>query len=275
MESFYLLVLVGFIVGIIGTMIGAGGGFILVPFLILFYSDFSPETITAISIAVVAGNAISGTLAYVWDKRIDYRAGIIFAIFTIPGSILGVITTENIPREIFDIFFAILLICLSVFLFVRGGKKAPHVRVGEVPSGWVKQHITDRSGTLYDYSYDMRKGSLVSLAVGYFSPIFGIGGGIIHVPAMTEWLRFPVHIATATSQFVLAVMAIASVGTHYFSGNYDNPIVLHMVLALLVGVVPGAQIGARLSKKIQGKTIIKILAFTLGLVGIRILIAQV
>lgn len=274
MENMYLLVLVGFIVGTIGTMIGAGGGFILVPFLILFYGDFSPETITAISIAVVAGNAMSGTVAYVWDKRIDYKAGIVFAIFTIPGSILGVLTTENIPREIFDIIFAILLFSLSIFLFVRGGKKLPDVRVGEVPKGWVTQHITDRSGTVYDYGYDMRKGSLLSLAVGYFSPLFGIGGGIIHVPAMTEWLRFPVHIATATSHLVLAIMAIVSVGTHYFSGNYDDPIVLHMVLALLVGVIPGAQIGARLSKKIHGKVIIKLLAFTLGLVGLRILIAQ-
>lgn len=274
MENMYLLIIVGLLVGIIGTMIGAGGGFILVPFLILFYGDFDPETITAISMAVVAGNAISGTIAYIRERRVDFKAGIIFAIFTIPGSILGVLTTKAIPREIFDIIFGILLLSLSAFLFMRGGKKMPDIRTGEIHKGWVSQHITDRSGITYDYGYDMRKGSLLSILVGYFSPIFGIGGGIIHVPAMTEWLRFPVHIATATSHLVLAIMAIVSVVTHYYSGSYDNPMVVNMTLLLLVGVVPGAQIGAKLSKKIGGKLIIKLLSVTLGIVGIRILMSQ-
>ena len=110
--------------------------------------------------------------------------------------------------------------------------------------------------------------------MGYFSPLLGIGGGIIHVPAMVEWLRFPVHIATATSHFILAFMATASVMVHFYGGSYSNPAVSHMVIGLAIGVVPGAQLGAYLSRRMQGKLIIRALALSLMLVGIRILVSR-
>src|SRR5579862_7651011 len=117
-----LLILTGFIIGIFGTLIGAGGGFILIPILILSYPEFSPEIITAISIAIVAVNAISGSIAYARSGRIDFKAGILFAAFTIPGSVLGVLTTHIIPRQVFNILFGILLIALSIYLLVGMGK---------------------------------------------------------------------------------------------------------------------------------------------------------
>ena len=88
-----------------------------------FYPDLSPESITAISMAVVAANASVGSMAYMRTKRIDYKAGIIFAIATIPGSILGVLTTKHIPKHQFDNIFGFVLIILSIFLFLKGGKE--------------------------------------------------------------------------------------------------------------------------------------------------------
>ncbi len=90
MDNFILLIILGFVIGTLGTLIGAGGGFILVPLLIIIEPAFSPETITAISMAIVACNAISGSVAYIASKRVDFKAGWVFAICTIPGSILGV-----------------------------------------------------------------------------------------------------------------------------------------------------------------------------------------
>src|SRR5215471_7406684 len=122
MDNFYVLIFAGFIVGVLGTLIGAGGGFILVPFLILTNHNLQPETITAISIAIVSANAISGSIAYARSGRIDYKAGIVFAFFTIPGSILGVYTTQYIPKFAFKIFFGLLLILLAVVLFFKKPK---------------------------------------------------------------------------------------------------------------------------------------------------------
>ncbi|HEY5369937.1 MAG TPA: sulfite exporter TauE/SafE family protein [Hanamia sp.] len=274
MDNIYLLILIGFIIGALGTLIGAGGGFILVPILIIIRPDFKPETITAISMVIVACNAISGSIAYMSAKRVDYKAGIIFAICTIPGSILGVLTSEVIPRGLFDIIFGILMLVLAAFLLFNGSENDPAVKTPLARGGWIQSHLTDKWGETYDYAYNLKLGMIVSVFVGYFSPLLGIGGGIIHVPAMAEWLFFPVHVATATSHFILAIMSTVSVIVHYLQGNYDDPLVRKMVIGLAIGVIPGAQLGAYLSRKINGKYIIKALAVSIAIVGIKILVAR-
>ena len=265
-----LLILLGFIIGMFGTLIGAGGGFILVPILILAYPELSAETITAISMFIVAANAISGSVAYARSGRIDFKAGLLFALFTIPGSILGVLTTQFIPRHIFNILFGIILVLLSVYLLLRNNIIKP--AVPELNQKRWKHHaITDTSGISFSYTYNQTRGILISILIGYLSPVLGIGGGIMHVPAMVQWLHFPVYIATATSHFILAIMATVSVIVHAIKGSYNDPKVFHMVIGLVIGVIPGAQLGAWLSHKLPGNTIIRVLAICLGIVGIRIL----
>jgi uncharacterized protein len=80
-----LLALIGLGVGAFGTLIGAGGGFILTPILLLLYPHDSAQTLTAISLAAVFFNAASGTTAYARQRRIDYRNGVVFALATLPG----------------------------------------------------------------------------------------------------------------------------------------------------------------------------------------------
>src|SRR5690606_504187 len=142
-------------------------------------------------------------------------------------------------------------------------------------SNWKHHRLTDRQGVVFDYTYNQNYGILVSIVVGFISPLLGIGGGIIHVPAMVQWLQFPVYIATATSHFILAIMSTVSVIVHIIQGSYDSPYVLKMVAGLVAGVIPGAQLGAFLSHKIKTRTIIKILAICIGLVGIRILLKSI
>lgn len=271
MDSFFLLIAIGFLIGTLGTLIGAGGGFILVPLLILWHPDWTVEQITAISMAVVACNAISGSAAYMVNRRIDYKAGLLFAVSTIPGSILGVWATRFLERGFFDLLFGALLIFLGGYLFYKGGKPKPVFHAHDLKKGWVSARVVDKAGEVYAYAYDQRKGVLLSVVVGFLSPVLGIGGGIIHVPAMVEWLYFPVHIATATSHFILAVMASVTVVTHYLEGSYDPEFVRNTVLGLAIGIIPGAQLGAILSKKMQGRAIIRALSIALILVGLRIL----
>jgi uncharacterized protein len=274
MHSIIELIITGFLIGIFGTLIGAGGGFILVPILILSYPELSPETITAISIVIAAANAISGSIAYARSGRIDFKAGILFALFTIPGSILGVLTTQFIPRNIFNILFGLLLVALSIYLLFNHNKPIVPAAVDVNKKRWKHRTLTDHTGTTYAYTYNQTRGIIISILVGYISPVLGIGGGIIHVPALVQWLQFPVFVATATSHFILAIMATVSVIVHTIRGSYSDPKILHMVIGLIIGVIPGAQIGAWLSHKLKSNTIIRVLAVCLGLVGIRILLSK-
>ncbi|MEP7279098.1 MAG: sulfite exporter TauE/SafE family protein [Bacteroidota bacterium] len=272
MDNILLLTAAGFIIGSFGTLIGAGGGFILVPLLILANKGMSPTIITAISIAVVAANAISGSVAYSRAKRIDYRAGLLFGLFTIPGSIGGVFLTKYIPLHLFNICFGVLLLVLGVYLFLKS-KMDKMDKAGAIGGPRLQfQTITDRQGRVYTYSYNQVYGIMISIVVGFLSPLLGIGGGIIHVPAMINWLRFPVFIATATSHFILAIMATASVMMHIIQGSYSDPHILKIVIWLCIGVIPGAQLGAFISHKIETTVIVKVLAICLALVGLRILL---
>lgn len=277
MSGILVFCLLGFIVGTFGTLIGAGGGFILVPVLLLAYPELPPDVITAISMAVVATNAISGSVAYARSGRIDYKAGIRFAVFTIPGSIIGVYITRFIPLEVFHIVFGILLIVLSGYLFLKN-TKAAHARTASVASGStnakniVHSTITDKQGSVFTYSYNPTYGIIISVLVGFISPILGIGGGIVHVPAMVQWLGFPVYIATATSHFILAIMATVSVGVHLFQGSYTHEAVAGILPGLCIGIIPGALLGAYLSHRIATHIIIRVLAVCLALVGIRVLL---
>lgn len=270
MDNILLLIAIGFAVGTLGTLIGAGGGFILVPILIFTHPALKPAVITAVSMAIVACNALSGTVAYARAKRIDYKAGIQFAFFTIPGSILGVIITRYISATLFTIIFGSLLIILALYLFFKKDETGAATPVISQPAH-TGAHITDATGQTYYYVYNKYLGWFISLIVGFISPVLGIGGGIIHVPALVNWLKFPVHVATATSHFILAIMSVTSVIVHITEGNYNDPYIVKLVIYLAVGVIIGAQLGAYLSHKIKGHAIIKALAVSLALVGVRII----
>jgi len=101
LEAASLLVLLGVAVGGVGTLVGAGGGFLLTPVLLLVYPHDSPRTITAISLAAVWANSTSGSLAYARQRRIDLRSGIIFGIATLPGAVGGALLVRYVPRPSF------------------------------------------------------------------------------------------------------------------------------------------------------------------------------
>ena len=253
MEQHLGLIVFGFVVGTLGTLIGAGGGFVLMPVLLLLYPHDSPDTITSISLAVTFANAFSGSLAYARMKRIHYRYGLIFAAAAVPGSILGAVSTYYIQRRTFDIVFGVVLFAVSAFIFF----KPPHDHDGDG-----KQDIRLSRDKLF-------VGILFSIGVGFVSSFLGIGGGIIHVPALAGILEFPVHIATATSHFILAIVTFVGVLVHVATGTFHHGVVRTAFLAL--GVLLGAQLGALLSVKIKGPLIIRVLAIALIVVALRLL----
>lgn len=266
------LAALGLLVGAYGALIGAGGGFLLVPVLLLLYPAESPAIITSIALAAVFFNALSGTLAYARLRRIDYRAGWGFALAGIPGAILGALSVGLFSRRIFDPLFAALLIVLAVYLLLRPGSGERGKGQARSPSsGYTRHTLTDAEGNTYSYAYRERPGLLLSAVIGFVSSVLGIGGGIIQVPVMTNLLGFPAHVATATSQFVLVGMSLVGTLTHIASGQFTTG--WRRTAALAVGVVVGAQVGAWLSGHIRGRLILRLLALGLLAVGLRLLLS--
>jgi uncharacterized membrane protein YfcA len=210
-------------------------------------------------------------------KRIDYRSGMVFAIASIPGAVLGALSTAYVPRQAFDLIFGILMIVAAVVLWLTAGEK-PVVEPTTLPdkqsavSHRTERQIVDAEGISYRYAFDLRLGAVLSVFVGYLSSVLGIGGGIIHVPALSHWLHFPVHIATATSHFVLAVRALTGTLVHVATGVFVHGAKRTAILA--VGVLVGAQVGAWLSNRIGGKSIIRALAVALAFVGLRLILSE-
>ena len=267
MMHFLLFVILGLFVGAYGTLIGAGGGFLLVPILIWLYPSEPPELLASISLAVVFFNALSGSAAYGRMHRIEYKSGLFFSLAALPGSILGALSTSYIPRRLFDGVIGLILVVAALHLFLHPQRDGQHKAIAK--PGSTKIHLIDSSGTDYTFSYNLRTGLLISFAVGYFSSILGIGGGIIHVPALVYFMNFPVYIATATSHFILALMAFSGSITHLVAGTLQKGI--GDIVPLSIGVILGAQVGARLSHRFRGNWILAGLAIALLLVGLRTL----
>jgi uncharacterized membrane protein YfcA len=263
-----LLVFIGLFVGAFGTLIGAAGGFILVPILLFLYPDESPATITSITLTVAFFNALSGSIAYGRLKRIDYRSGLFFAMMAAPGAIIGAYIITFLNRSIFQYVFGAVIIIVAVYLLLYPGNKVSK----HLLFGWqTTRHVTDRQENTYIYSFNLPVGMVIAFFVGVISGLLGIGGGIVHVPALTQILGFPTHIATATSHFIVAITTFAAIDTHLVSSTFTSNIGVAAVLS--AGAVIGAQFGARLSQRVTGVLIVRLLAVGLSIVAVRLLIA--
>jgi uncharacterized membrane protein YfcA len=271
--QYFGLIALGFGVGAYGTLIGAGGGFLLMPLLLIIYPHDNAHVLTAISLAVVFFNTLSGAGAYARLKRIDYKAGLIFAAATIPGAIFGVLTTASVRRTVFEGIFSVFLIGMAIFLFLRpksdtAGRPAKEIRPA---AHSMTRVITSLDGLTFEYTFYPLLGVVVFFFLGFIASFLGIGGGSLIVPILAYLLNFPVFIATATSQFIVAILTFTGTMVHIGIGSFHHG--AHRAAALGIGVLIGAQLGAHLSNKIKGTWIIRSLALALALVGIRMLIA--
>ena len=201
----------------------------------------------------------------------DFKSGWLFLLTGVPGAVAGAVIVNYIPRQAFNFVFGLLLLAAGLFIFLHtfGDGKRRHW-----PRATFTRTLVEADGTQHIYAYDLALGITLSFAVGLASSMLGIGGGIIHVPIMVNLLDFPVHIATATSHFILAVVALTGTVVHVIDGSLgwaEAP----RLLAIATGAVAGAQAGARMSRHIHGRWIMRSLAVALGLVGVRILILAV
>ncbi|RIX59616.1 sulfite exporter TauE/SafE family protein [Paenibacillus nanensis] len=262
MFTFLLLLAIGLTAGLAGSLVGLGGGFIVVPALAFLFPDMPPSHLAGTSMAMLLCNSVSSTYVYAKQQRIDYSAAIRFAAASIPGSVIGAIFAEQIEGRLFFISFGFFLIGIALLLLFKPDR----------PIVWplaptATRSFIDQSGKRFDYSYHMPTGIVISFLVGFLASLFGVGGGSLMIPTMTLLLGFPPHIAVATSMLQIFLSAIVSTSTHAALHNID----WSMVLLLAPGAIIGGQIGARLAKRLPAKLLLKILALLLIVVSVRLI----
>lgn len=257
--EFILFLLLGIFVGIFGTLVGIGGGLICVPIFILLLSDggiypyfHSAAQVTGTSLVIVLANAVSGTIAYIRQGRVFFRAAIPFALATLPGALYGSYIVDRFSTPMLDLYFGMFLVCMACIMYFNSRHKPP-TDIMELPS---------------DFKFNQWVGIGASFFVGFLSSIFGIGGGVIHVPLMIYLLGFPVHVATATSHFVLACSSVFGVISHFMLDH----IIWLPAISIAVGAAVGAQIGAKISKKTKSKVILTLLSLAMLALGCRLIL---
>jgi uncharacterized protein len=217
-----ILIAVGLAAGTLGSMLGVGGGIIMVP--ALTFLNVPPTQAASTSLVAVTSTSVSSTLEYSRQKRIDYRLSLEMAACAIPGGILGAFLSDYLPQESFKMYFGTLLILTGIYILYR--------------------NLILRRGAVKKPSVTLRAFVFVAaFCSGVISSLFGVGGGIIFVPAMVLALGLTMHRAAATSQLTLLMTSLSGVFTHSFLGHPDYL----QAVALSAGAFVGAQLGARIS----------------------------
>lgn len=210
--------------------------------------------------------ALSSTVSYGRQKRIDYKVGLILAAITIPGAFLGAYLTHIIAEEFLTLIFALFLLYVAsrmIFSIGLGKLKLSTNR----KTGWSRQ-LRDSDGKVFEYAANMRLGLPLSFLAGVSSGLLGIGGGSLMVPILHFALCLPMHLSVATSVFIMVFTSISGATTHLYLGNFQ----FDYALLLSVGVVFGAQIGAYVSKLVSSKNLRRIFGLVLILVGLRMIL---
>jgi uncharacterized membrane protein YfcA len=268
-----LLPILALIVGVVAAMLGIGGGVFVVPALqILPLSlEFSPQMAAGTSLAMIVFKALSSSSSYARQGRIDYKTGVLLAAASIPGAFVGAVLTTRVPKDWLILVFAFFLLYLAArMMFSRIARKqgaAPSFRAHRFATRW-KRRLVDSQGHAFEYVSDLTLGLPLSFFAGVASGLFGIGGGSLIVPILHFVLCFPMHVAVATSVFIMVFTSISGVATHILIGNVQ----FDYALILSVGVIVGAQIGARISGRISGENLRTIFGFVLILVSFRMVL---
>ncbi|MFD2045143.1 sulfite exporter TauE/SafE family protein [Ornithinibacillus salinisoli] len=266
---YIICIIIGVLTAFVGSLVGLGGGVILIPSLLLLnqsveaFSWATPQAIVSISLFAMIFTSLSSTLTYYKRGRVDYRTGLWFLIGSIPGGVIGSWLNQFVETEVFLLYFGVLMILITALFSLK--RRQPSSNLPMKNNKVVRTFYLD--GVTHNYAISMWQAIVLSLIVGTLSGLFGIGGGSIMVPAMILLFGIPAHIATATSMFIIFFTSIIGASTHIMLG--------HIAWEYLFFFIPGAWIGGRLGAKtnqiLRAETLERILRVLLIIIGLRMI----
>jgi uncharacterized protein len=238
------LIPLGFAAGILGSMIGLGGGIIIVP--VLTFLGFPPTVAASNSLFAAFSNSIASTISYSKQKRIEYSLGIKLGLLAIPGTILGAIISTDIAPDIFKILFGFVLIASSAYIFLR-------------------KQVESKKKIISNQLIIFIIGS--SFFAGIISSFFGIGGGIIFVPLMVVGMGMSMKRAAPTSQLILLFASLSGIIAHSILGHPD----FLQSGFLAIGSFFGGLVGAKLSLNVKEQNLKILISIVLLIAAIKLI----
>jgi len=270
-----LLVLLGVFSGFLGGLLGVGGGIIVVPILILVF-DLRAQQAVGTSLVMIIFTALSATFAYSRQKRLDWRVGIMGALVTVPGAAIGAYMTSYFSSTGLTIIFAVFLFFISAYMFRRSYTTTHHDAKAQMNNKtktagriW-KRRLIDAYGNIFQYDANIYTGLALLFFGGLASGFFGIGGGLIVVPILASIVGLPMHIAIATSMLTMIFTSISGVTTHIMLGH----VLFEYAAPIVVGIVIGAQLGARTAKRLRSVSLERVFAILVFVMGILLIITR-
>lgn len=244
MPGIVLPALIGLGAGILSGMFGVGGGVLTTPALRLLL-DAPALVAVGTPLPVIIPTAAAGAYAYARRDLADIRAGVAIGAWGAVVSIGGAFLSDLVGGSI------VMFITAAIILVMAADMAAQATRRTTSNARITEQH--PRRGVAL---------ALLGVATGVYSGFLGLGGGFVLVPLLVRWFGYPIKRAIGTSLVSIAILAIPGSLTHYLLGHVD----VGLTLALMIGVVPGAILGARLTA-ISSERAVKIgfallLAFT-------------
>jgi hypothetical protein len=259
----FILILSGGATGLIGSMLGLGGGVFLVPLLTLALGVPIRTAIAASLISVIATASASSTIN-LERGLVNMRLGMTLEVATSLGGLAGGLIAAALTQRQLFLTFGATLALMGVIMMLRSGRRNVIADVS-VETGRLGGRLQEGDQS---YVYRIRRvpvAMAASLAAGAISGLLGVGGGIIKVPVLNTFCGIPIRVAAATSAFMIGVTGAASAFLYFGRGD----VALHLTAAVAVGALPGSLLGARLSHRVEARSLKIIMAVVLLVVGLR------
>ena len=265
-----LMFLISIVAGILGSLIGLGGGVVVVPVLTLIFHVDIRLAIGASIVSVIATSS-GAAAAYVRERMTNLRAGMFLEIATTTGAISGAFLTTILPPRFLFILFGVVLAYSGFAMYAKRHQD----RLLTVSTDRIANRL-NLHGSYYDeaeqkeISYKVtgtKLGLALMYVAGMVSALLGIGSGALKVPAMDLAMHLPMKVSTATSNFMIGVTAAASAGVYFARGQID-PVIAAPVAA---GVLGGATVGSLMLGKIESKVIRLIFVVVLVVIAFEML----
>ena len=263
--------LIAVFAGFLGSLVGLGGGIIITPALTILFGFDIKYAIGASIVAVIATSSGSA-IAFVKDHVSNMRVGMLLEVFTTAGGVVGALMAGVFASKLLYIFFSLILLNSFYGMLKKTGlitklkKEEENVENDKYADKYKlnSTYYDKATGETVKYNVtNVPQGSLVMFGAGFASGLLGIGSGAFKVVALDTYMKLPIKVSTATSNFMMGVTATASALIYFFNGTINPVVAAPIAIGTLIGSRTGAKVMQRLDAKYIRYIFLPILLFTI------------